>query len=285
MKEDRPAFDTIPQDKAPAKSSRLVLLGAGAMVVTALALAWLWWSRGHGQATESPEMRVAQAAEVYRLTGDLGQAQSLLEGISANDLTRTFGGLELSAPDEATRQNYAVLRQVMGLPAFTPSLLDSLLNQNLLLITLVLATLPLFGAVIISLAPMLKRGKRPRPVKARRKPKADPEREQAPPVAAASPEPVRAGVAPTTTPSVETAPEPPVETDAGQPEGDPHIRSILSSVFEDETSAIKYEVLLRDLKELPANLLLTESMEIARELRTGFRERDGKEVEDGQRSE
>jgi hypothetical protein len=245
------------------------MAAGGAFALMALAVGWLLWFQAQRSSAGSPEALIVQAAEVYGQSGDMAQAQDLLADLDANRLAQWLAKMEADAPDEATRQRLVALREALQLPPVTPSLWDSLLSQKLLLISLALAILLLLGALALGLLSTVHQPVEPEaeaevpPVEvpaeaaiAKEQPGARPQ----PATVSAQTAPQDAQPAP----SVQPTPSP---ADASQPAADPQMQDILSSVFESEAGAIKYEVLLRELEEIQASDLLATGRRVAQQLR------------------
>lgn len=261
-KQERPTSTTVLNGKPSRRTSGLGLAGMVALALMALALGWLFWFQTQRSASASPEALIAQAAEVYRQSGDVAQAQAQLAGLEVDRLAQLFAQMEADAPDEVTRQYLAALREALGLPLVTLSLWDSLRNQKWLLISLALAALPLLGALVVSLLPAIRRPAAPEVVVQEAEVAAA---VAAPTEAVVSKEPPSNGPKPAVVPTppvpqdaqpAASAPPTPPQADASSPAADPKMQDILSSVFESETSAIKYEVLLNELEDIQASDLL-----------------------------
>lgn len=267
-----------PQNAAPVgalppqpsrQTSGLGLAGIAAFVLMALALGWLiWFQAQRGSSRVSPEALMTRAAETYAQTGDVAQARELLAGLEVEQQAQLIARLEADSPDETTRQQLAALREALQLPRVTPSLWDSLFRQRLILISFALAAVPLLGALAVSLLPWFQRmGQRLAPdaslaQAAEVTPTANAEEQPN-----AEPPPSTDTVSANAAPAISAQATPPPQTDPSQAAAEPHIQAILSSVFESETDSIKYEVLLRELKDIQASELLRSSQKVVRQLR------------------
>ncbi len=278
MTQKRSPSAATPKKKPPRRAPGLGMAAGGALVLMALALGWLFWFQAQRSSPMSPEALIAQAAEAYWQSGDVGQAQERLAGLEADRLAQLLAKMDADAPDEPTRQRLAALREALQLPLVTPSLWDSLLSQKLVLVSLAVAALPLLGALSLSLLPAVQRVGRQMAFH----PPAAPETMakvapvDAPAEAIDAQEQLSAGPRPAT----ESAPSnpPPAQSDPSQPVAEPHIQELLSGVFEGEASAFKYEVLLRELEDIHASDLLAACRQVAQQLRArSASPEDGKE--------
>ena len=262
----------------------------GAIVLLALALGVLFWVRAENSAPPTPQALIAQAADAYGQSGDLALAQHNLANIDADRLAQSFAKMEAAAPDELSRQRLISLQQALHVPVVAPSLWDTLLSQNLIIVSVGLAALPLLGAVLFGLLPIIQRaswqlthgqpagldtewGAAADPTDEAIEFKARPESES---LAAMAPAPSKVRHAPLASLAPETSPE----TEADQPTVEPGLQDILSSVFESEGATLKYEALNKALVDVETPNLLAASRRVAQQLRalsaTPARNQEGK---------
>lgn len=281
----RPEPTSPPAKKNPA---RLGLILGLAVAVSALALGGLYWVQTQRAAGASPEMLVAQAAAVYAQTGDAEQARAVLAAVAPERLPGVLARLEAAAPDAAARGQLTALRAALQVPTVTLTVWDTLLNQQMVMLSLGLAAIPFLGALIVSLLPALQRARRralsrqPKPVAqvvaaAPVEPVASPAAPAPAPTPTPAPSQPPAAPAPAAaaTPAVPPAAPAPASPAASQPPAEPHIQAILSSVFESEASGFKYETLLSELSDVQAADLAIIGKQVAQHLheRSGSAER------------
>jgi hypothetical protein len=272
-----PSGITLPKKKSR-YASLLVMATLGAIVLMALALGVLFWLGAQGSAPPSPEALIGQAAEAYGQSGNLAQAQHLLASIDADRRAQTFAKMEAAAPDETSRQRLIRLQQALHVPVVPPSLWDTLLSQNLILVSLALAALPLLGALVFGLLPVAQR--LIRQLTNRQAAGLEAELELLALDSADEPMEVKghpdgewpeatepAQLKPQDAKLATPAPETPPQTDANQPVVEPHMQDILSSVFESEGATLKYEALNNALVDVETPDLLVTGRRVAQQLR------------------
>ncbi|MEK7327456.1 MAG: hypothetical protein AAB217_19605 [Chloroflexota bacterium] len=206
------------------------------------------------------------------------------------------GQLPIFAPSP---QETLVTQAAPHLPATVPSVWDSLLNQKLIIVSLAVAVVPLVGALGLKLLATMQQAWA---TTARQRQKQSPAGRQLGPQAteasvvlktstagdeakaeAVSRIPPQEAVStpgstqpapPTTAPSVASQPAQPAQNTqaqaaTSQPAAESQtpsaIQEILSSVFEDEASLTRYEVLLQELDDIPAADLLASCQTVAQQ--------------------
>jgi len=291
MKQQTVSTSVAVPKKKPPYALLFVMAGLGAIVLMALALGVLMWVNAESAALPSPEVLIANAADAYSQSGNVARAQQALASIDANRLALTFAKMEAAAPDELSRQRLIALQQALRVPIVAPSLLDTVLSQGLILVSLALAAVPLIGAAVFGLLPAVQRTFRQltHPQRAGLEAEldllaldaADEGSELKMLAEAVAPAPTEAApLKPLHAPLAAPAPAAPAAADANQPAVEPGMQDILSSVFESEGATLKYEALNNALMDVETPHLLVTGQRIAQQLRalsaSASRKQEGK---------
>ncbi|MCB8942976.1 MAG: hypothetical protein H6658_04410 [Ardenticatenaceae bacterium] len=139
---------------------------AGLTFIIGLLLGWLavgWWLWPVQWVNVTPaqltpayqEAYLTAVADSYTLTNDLAQAQARLAGWDEATLTNLLSLLEQDAPDPAARQRLTSLREALALPQVEVTMLDIILGQKVIVMSLAAAGGLLLAAVGLALYPSL----------------------------------------------------------------------------------------------------------------------------------
>lgn len=268
---------TMAKQRTKKSQSLIVPIIVIAMLAVGVALAWRFWFSGQQDDTAAPsaataeEVLIDQVAAEYWQSGDAVRAQEQLAGLDANSLAQLIAKMEADAPDETTRQHLIVLRTALNLPSIEPSLLDTLLEQKMILVSLVASGALLLGAITLSVLPAIQQAsaqaaqqRREAAILTAREQQADraAEIEEQQDIAASGGARAEDG-GEAQTAQARAAKKPKLDAQpqvAAQPAAEPAVPSaiqdILSSVFVDEDSLARYEVLLKELEDISAAELL-----------------------------
>ena len=163
--EPSPLLDLEPEASAPRRPRRLLI---GLSFGLGLAIGWLligWWL-WPVQWTSAPPWRLSEqyqrtyiqlVANNYYLTSNVKPVDQALAGWDRQALNQLINTMQNETTDAATRQQLNALADLLKLPGSDRSLMISLLSQQGLVLSLLIAITPLLAALGLIVIPRLRR--------------------------------------------------------------------------------------------------------------------------------
>lgn len=149
------------------RGSRGTLLGlvflAGLLLGWVVIGWWLWpvkWTNSEPWLLRPEHQRtfVGLVADDYWHTRDVSRARQALAGWDDEALTNLMATMQSQASSPEECQHLAALADALALPNPEESLLTSLLNHKILILSAVLSAAPLVAAIALAVSPLMRRG-------------------------------------------------------------------------------------------------------------------------------